>query len=289
MQIINRRFPNMPIEIVPVKVQGEGAAEEIAEAIELLNDRGDADVILVARGGGSLEDLQGFNSEVVARAIFSCGIPVVSAVGHETDFTIADFAADLRAPTPSAAAELVVPVKAELARRIAGLKEALRTAMVQELRLLKERTLHLSGRLIHPRKELADYRLRLDDAFGRVLAALTRQLAQKKDRLNVMRERLARCSPQVMAHELNAVLQHLAKSLLKYMQFYLEYRGGVLRTTVAKLNALSPLQVLERGYSVTRTLPDFTVVRDVHQVNIGQHVEVTVSKGGMVCRVERKR
>ena len=131
IQVINRRFPNLVVEVAPVKVQGEGASEEIAEALQLLNERDDIDVVVVARGGGSLEDLQAFNSEIVARAIFSSKVPVVSAVGHETDFTIADFAADLRAPTPSAAAEIIVPVKYELVKRIGEMRSALRTGIVQ--------------------------------------------------------------------------------------------------------------------------------------------------------------
>ncbi|MCK4793478.1 MAG: exodeoxyribonuclease VII large subunit, partial [Desulfobacteraceae bacterium] len=135
INVIDRRFPNMTVEIAPVKVQGEQAAEEIVEAIELLNDRNDADVIVVARGGGSLEDLQAFNSEVVARAIFSSEIPVVSAVGHETDFTIADFTADLRAPTPSAAAELIVPVKNDLLMRTKEIRGTLKGAINHRIQL----------------------------------------------------------------------------------------------------------------------------------------------------------
>ncbi len=288
IHVINRRFPNVSIEIAPVKVQGEEAAEEIAEAIALFNDRGSADVIVVARGGGSLEDLQSFNSEIVARAIFSSRIPVVSAVGHETDFTIADFAADVRAPTPSAAAELMVPVKAELSGRLAGIKRALQTAMEQKLRLMRERAFQFSKRLIHPRKELANYRLRLDDTFARICGGFTKTLTLERDRLNLIQERLPRRSPRAMAAESNLILEHYVKSLINTVYFLLESRRSRLQTVVTGLNALSPLSILKRGYSLTRTLPDYAVVKDVCQVRIGQQVEVTVSKGGMVCRVERK-
>ena len=165
LNVIGRRYPNVVIEIVPVRVQGEEAAGEIAEALYFLNEQDNAEVIVVARGGGSLEDLQAFNSELVARAIFSSHIPVVSAVGHETDFTIADFTADLRAPTPSAAAELIVPVKDDLVRLIQGITGTLRTSITQRLRLLRERNIRVSGRLVHPKRQIADYRLRLDDAL----------------------------------------------------------------------------------------------------------------------------
>ena len=289
MHVINRRFPNVAVEIAPVKVQGEGAAEEIAEALQLLNEMNDADVIVVARGGGSLEDLQAFNSEVVARAIFASHIPVVSAVGHETDFTIADFTADVRAPTPSSAAELIVPVKEELLRRIREIRGALKSAMSQRLRLLRERTIQLSKRLVHPGRQIADYRLRLDDALGRIVRGLSRRLDEKRDRLNMMRERLGRCGPQFMVKDLDVLLKQHRQTLFSAMQFFLESKRSILRTTVAKLNTLNPLAILERGYSVTRTLPDYALVKDVQQVSVGQHVEVTVSRGAMVCRIERKR
>jgi exodeoxyribonuclease VII large subunit len=286
MHVINRRFPNVAVEIAPVKVQGEGAAEEIADALQLLNEMSDADVIVVARGGGSLEDLQAYNSELVARAIFGSHIPVVSAVGHETDFTIADFTADVRAATPSAAAELIVPVKEELLRRIQEIRGALKTAMYQRFRLLRQRTSQLTSRLVHPSRQLADYRLRVDDALGRILRGLSRQLDEKRDRLNMIRERLGRCSPQFVVEDLSVLLKHHHQTLFTGMQFFLESRKGILRTTVAKLNALNPLAILERGYSVTQTLPDYALVKDVRQVSVGQQVNVTVSRGAMVCRIE---
>ncbi|HID28678.1 MAG TPA: exodeoxyribonuclease VII large subunit [Desulfobacterales bacterium] len=289
IHVINRRFPDVAIQVTPVKVQGQGAAEEIAEALEWLNDMNDADVIVLSRGGGSLEDLQAFNSEIVARAIFASHIPIVSAVGHETDFSIADFTADLRAPTPSAAAELIVPVKTELSRRMLQIRSALKTAVSQRLRLFRERTVQLSRRLIDPGRQVADYRLRLDDALGRIVRGLSRQLEDNTNRLNMTRERLSRCSPQLMVENLNVLLKHRHESQHSAMHFFLESKKSLLRTTVAKLSAMNPLAILERGYSVTRTLPDNVLVKDVQQVNLGQQVEVTVARGGMVCRVERKQ
>ncbi|NVL91129.1 MAG: exodeoxyribonuclease VII large subunit [Desulfobacterales bacterium] len=289
LHVLNRRFPDVAVEIAPVKVQGEGAAEEITEAMQLLNQLGDIDVIVLARGGGSLEDLQAFNSELVARAVFASHIPVVSAVGHETDFTIADFTADMRAPTPSAAAELIVPVKKDLLKRMEEFGKSLKSALFHRIQLLRERTTQLSRRLVHPGKQIADRRLRLDDILGRILRGLSRQLNEKRDRLNMMRERLGRSSPQYMTEDLNVLLKHHCQAFSSVMQFYLESKKSVLRATVAKLNALSPLAILERGYSVTRTLPDYAVIKDVEQISPGQRVEVTVSRGAMICRIERKQ
>jgi exodeoxyribonuclease VII large subunit len=288
ISVLRRRFPNMAVEITPVKVQGEGAAEEIAEALRMLNDRADADVVVIARGGGSLEDLQAFNSEVVARAVFSSRIPVVSAVGHETDFTIADFVADMRAPTPSAAAELIAPVKEELLAYIAAVRAALKNAVVQRLRLLAEQTTHISQRLVHPARRLADHRLALDDRVSRILTGLTRTLTDKRRHLDAIADRLSYGSPQIMAHEYDILLKHSIQSLSNKMQFYIEAQKGKFRSATASLHALSPLAVLERGYSVTRALPGYAIVRDVQQIDVGQQVEVTVSRGAMVCRIERK-
>ncbi|UCG80987.1 MAG: exodeoxyribonuclease VII large subunit [Desulfobacterales bacterium] len=289
LNVIDRRYPNVGVVVAPVRVQGEGAVKEIAEALYLLNEQDHADVIIVARGGGSLEDLQAFNSELVARAIFSSQIPVVSAVGHETDYTIADFTADVRAPTPSAAAELIVPVKQELVRDIERVFDALKRVMSKRLTLLRERALQVSGRLIHPRRQIADYRLRLDDVSYRVVRGFWREFEKMRDRLHVTRARLTRCSPQLLIQDLDTKLQHYGQSLSSAMQFYLQSKGGGLDTTVARLKALSPLAILERGYSVTRVLPEYALIKDVRQVNVGQRVEVTVSKGAMVCRIERKQ
>ena len=289
LNVIGRRYPNVVIEIVPVRVQGEEAAQEIAEALYFLNEQDNAEVIVVARGGGSLEDLQAFNSELVARAIFSSHIPVVSAVGHETDFTIADFTADLRAPTPSAAAELIVPVKDDLDRLIQGITGTLRTSMTQRLRLLRERSIRVSGRLVHPKRRIADYRLRLDDALERIVRGSSRELGQMRNRVHVIQGRLARCTPEFLIQDLGIALKHYGQTLASAMQFCLQSKRGKIDATVARLNALSPWAVLERGFSVTRALPEYALVKDVHQVNVGQHVEITVSRGSMVCSIERKQ
>jgi exodeoxyribonuclease VII large subunit len=289
MTVVHRRYPNVVLQIAPARVQGGTAAGEIVQAIEMLNKKADSDVIIVARGGGSLEDLQAFNSEVVARAIFGSRIPIVSAVGHETDFTIADFVADVRAPTPSVAAELVVPVKDELAAIVQGFKGSLSLAMLQRVRLGRERNVHISKRLVHPGRRVADYRLRLDEGFGRMVRGVSRLLAWRQDQWSVIQDKFFRASPKLSVDELNKLLEQYNRTLVSKMAFIFYKKRSDLRAGIAKLNALNPLAILERGYSVTRSLPDCELVRDVKDVGVGDEVEVTLWKGALECRVERKK
>jgi exodeoxyribonuclease VII large subunit len=289
LHVINRRFPNVNVEIAAVKVQGEGAAEGIVRALQVLNERGNSDVIVLARGGGSLEDLEPFNSEIVARAIFSSNIPIVSAVGHETDYTIADFTADMRAPTPSSAAELIVPEKEVLVKRTAEIKSYLTNVVTQRIRLLRQDVVHLCGRLIDPRRQVADYRLRVDDLLGRTRRACQMLLVQNSDRLSIAEGNFARCGPRVLIEDLNVLLEQYARRLAYAIRFYFQSRNAAFRVTLGKLNALNPLDVLERGFSITRKVPGYALVKDVGQVDVGQQVAVTLAKGQMVCRIEGKR
>ncbi len=190
INIVSRRFANVHIEIFPVRVQGEGAAQEIVSAIQLMNLRADADVAILARGGGSLEDLSAFNTEMVSRAIFASKIPMISAVGHETDFTIADFAADMRAPTPSAAAELVVPLKDELKRRISELESALKHRIYAQIERYRHILSDMSKRLIHPKKNIQMLRLKLDEITERLIFQMNKELQQQRERLSWKTDRL---------------------------------------------------------------------------------------------------
>ena len=182
VHILRRRFENIEILLYPVKVQGEGAAVEIAQGIDYLGAKGEVDVVIVGRGGGSLEDLWAFNEEVVARAIFNCPIPVVSAVGHETDFTIADFVADVRASTPSAAAEIVVQQKRDLIRMIEGLTARMARVMDQVVRGSRERVQGAQKRIRDPRRRIEELRLRLDEHWGRLAQAIMRTWRENRER-----------------------------------------------------------------------------------------------------------
>lgn len=288
LQITGRRFTNMPVEIVPVRVQGEESQEEIVSALRLLNFRQSADVIIVARGGGSLEDLQAFNSEAVARAIFSSDIPVVSGVGHQSDYTISDFVADLRAPTPSAAAELVVPEKGVLLERIVKSENVLKRSVVGQIEACTERIKHLSRGLSHSRILLGDWQLKLDDLMARMEKACVAFLRRYRDAVNVTDKLLVRHNPQCVINEVKRLLEDYRKRAQFATINLLRSGKANLETASGKLSVLNPLAVLDRGYSITRTFPGLSIVKDVGQIEIGQQVAVTVSKGEMVCRVERK-
>ncbi|UCH19458.1 MAG: exodeoxyribonuclease VII large subunit [Deltaproteobacteria bacterium] len=288
LNILDRRFPNIDIEIIPVKVQGYGAEDEIVAGLNILNSRKKADVAILARGGGSLEDLQAFNSESVARAIFDSTIPIISAVGHETDFTITDFVADLRAPTPSAAAELVVPLKAELSQRVKeyriDLKTGIKRYLVQCRTLLRE----ISARLVDPRRKIYDFRLRIDDTTGRLYRLAFSFLHQKREQLSWRTGRLFSNSPANYINTLHKTVDKNNDKLLNLLNIYYNRLRFVFRELTSKLAALNPTAILARGYSITRTLPDEAVVRDARSVKLEQNLEVLLAKGSLRCRVKRK-
>jgi len=288
LKIINRRFSNIHIEIIPVKVQGDGAESEIVSGLDMINARSDSDVAILSRGGGSLEDLQAFNSEDVARAIFSSKIPIISAVGHETDFSIADFVADLRAPTPSAAAELVVPLKIDLSRRVAELTTTLTVRFSRYIEHLQTFANEISNRLIDPNKRVEDLRLRTDDLLARLIRTFKNSIVQHKERLGWRFDRLNTHNPLIHLRKAHDKLEQIHNNMLTYQKICLNNKQSFLRELNARLNALSPNAILSRGYSITRTIPDQVVVRDPQQVKIEQDLEIMVAKGSLICRVKRK-
>ncbi len=286
LRIIDRRFANVRILLYPVRVQGQGAAQEIARAVQALNELPDVDVMIVGRGGGSLEDLWAFNEEIVARAIFSSRVPVISAVGHEVDFTIADFVADLRASTPSAAAELVVRNKIELAQNLKSLERALRQSFRATLDLRQERLFSLKGRLADPRRRLSDQRIRLDDLSTRLAYSLKQGLRRQQDRLRLQQGSLLLLSPAKRLEEhsqkFTQVMRRLTVSLQREIRISRQRFEGVM----GKLCSLSPLGVLERGYSIARVLPSREIVRRADDLKVNSLVNVKVHRGEFVARVE---
>jgi exodeoxyribonuclease VII large subunit len=243
LRIIGDRYPELHVVVVPVKVQGDGAAQEIAVAITELGRLGLVDVMIIGRGGGSLEDLWAFNEEIVARAIFASPVPVISAVGHEIDFTIADFVADYRAPTPTAAAEIAVPKKSELIEHLTVLEEQLLRCVRRELEKAKENWRSLVKRLADPERKLRETQQRLDDLSVDLVRSF-------RDRLRRLKDQLAQES--------------------------------------GRLDALSPLAVLQRGYSIAHKMPEEKIVKDADSLAIGDLLRVTFAKGKSICRVERK-
>jgi len=288
LQIINRRFPNVSIQIIPVKVQGEGAAEQIAAAVEWLNVAKDADVAILARGGGSLEDLQAFNSEPVARAIFASGIPIISAVGHETDYTISDFVADLRAPTPSAAAELVVPEKSELELRRKDIRMLLQIRINHYFRYLNQKLTEQTNRLVDPRRKLEDSCLKVDDLTARLTWVLFHQILRERKHHDFWDDRLHANNPIHLFKNIKIQLEQNCNNLYKSLKIYNKSHQIKIQALAAKLQALSPVAILERGYSITRTIPGKTVVKDPETVSLNQDLEVMVALGRLYCRVKGK-
>ena len=286
LKILWRRYPSMEVRFCPARVQGERAKEEIAEAIRMLNGEGRAEVIVLARGGGSLEDLWAFNEEQVARAVAASAIPVVSAVGHEIDFTIADFVADLRAPTPSAAAELVVPEKAALAQGLSSLSARLNKTVRKNLDRRREILFHLSRRLVHPGRRVRDHLLRLDELEDRLRLAVLGRLSQTASRQETLKVRLLLNSPsrRVLAYRFQAGA--LRQDMLRLASHRLETQRQMWKEMCGRLQSLSPFAVLSRGYSITRLLPGKKILCGVEGVKEGDVVEVFLAEGRMECSVE---
>jgi exodeoxyribonuclease VII large subunit len=286
LKVIGRRFPPMDILISPVRVQGEGAAREIAQAIDRLGRMGGIDVIIVTRGGGSLEDLWAFNEEIVARAIYGCPVPVISAVGHEIDFTIADFVADLRAPTPSAAGELAVPEMAELLNRIRELSGRLRNRMGRMVEMEKRSLASIGGRMPDLRMRLSTRQLKVDDLRGRLTPRLLQLLRLHREVLKGLRSGLMMRNPRLAIAAAGKELSLTGQSLTDLVRRALDRYEQVVRGYADGLNRLSPLNVLQRGYSITRQLPSGRVVRESGMVARGDRVSVRLFRGSITCTVE---
>jgi exodeoxyribonuclease VII large subunit len=279
IKIARRRFPDMAMDIYPVRVQGAEAVEQITAAIKDANRLARNDVLVLARGGGSLEDLAPFNSERVARAIFASRIPIVSAVGHETDFSIADFVADLRAPTPSAAAEIVVPVKGELIHRCMELTGRIQRALRNMLQRDRERLAQSRRMLIHPGKKIQDQKLHLDQLTQRLKRSLDMQARQQHSRLEQIQSRLLNRNPDKMAAEYKAKLELLKSNILHFIRIATYKNSERVKAAQAVLRAVDPHSVLNRGYSITRTVPRGKVVTDARTVRRGQPLEIQLAKG----------
>jgi len=286
INIINRRYPNAYIEIVPVRVQGSGAENELAEAIGLINRRASSDVIVLARGGGSLEDLQAFNSELLARSIHASNIPIVSAVGHDTDYTISDFVADLRAPTPSAAAELIMPVKKDMIYQQVKLKQRLFKAVVNYLGDIKINIRALTLRLKDPGRAIQDARIRIDDLLARCARACARDMDGSKDKLRYLNRTLRLHQPTELIYRYHALLSRIMDNLLHSYLISIEKNKSDLREVSGRLFAMNPMATLERGYSITRRLTDRTIITDESKVDDGQLIETLLKKGKIISTVK---
>jgi len=289
LHIIDRRFENVHILLYPVRVQGEGASSEIAAGIDYLNQHEDVDVIIVGRGGGSLEDLWAFNEEAVARAIHRSRVPVVSAVGHETDYTIADFVADLRAPTPSAAAELVVRDKRETKNAIHSLTIRLESRMLQALQEVRTHLSHLRRIMGDPKKRIEEHLLRVDERVNRMILLMSWTLKRDREHYLHHRSNLFLRNPLQRIQNVRLLLSQREKELAQHTRHGIEIRKKRLEGMLGKLDSLSPLAILRRGYSITRKTPSLQIVRSASQVREGEKVEVRLHEGTLLCGVERAK
>jgi exodeoxyribonuclease VII large subunit len=287
IQLAYKRWPGIHIVLHPVGVQGTGAAADIAEAIAELNRLGGIDVLIVGRGGGSLEDLWAFNEEDVARAIAASCIPVVSAVGHEIDYTIADFVADVRAPTPSAAVEMVLPDRNEMQNRIGGHRERVVQAMRVRIRDCRACVEAERRALVDPAALVQRAMQSRDDLELRLRLALTARVRETRALIEACRQDLLLRSPLRRIQQRLAMLPHLKTRLEQRMKGSLILCRRSLQEAAGALHALSPLAILSRGYSITRRWPDMTVLKRATGVREGDEVHVRLGSGELLCDVRR--
>jgi len=290
VHILGRRFPAADVLIYPTAVQGAAAVPEILAALALAAQRAECEVLIVARGGGSLEDLYAFNDERIARAIRAMPMPVVTGIGHEVDFTIADFIADVRAPTPSGAAELVVPDRREWLLRLARIGQRLDAAAGRQLRSESERLRNLRHRLarLHPGMRLQQGAQRLDELEQRLGSLLRLRLADEDARLQRLAARLASQSPVLRVRDLRLREARLSMRLATAMALSLQAPAQRLALAQRALHAVSPLATLGRGFALATRASDGALLRDAAQVEVGARIRVRLGAGVLDATVLRR-
>ena len=285
--VVHRRCPVIRIRLFPVAVQGPGAAQQIAEAVRLANQQADLDVLIVGRGGGSWEDLWSFNEEVVVRAIAGSRIPVISAVGHEIDFTLSDFAADYRAPTPSAAAESVSPVLVDLMEGMREKNARLAQAMRSTFRFHRHQVALALHTLPVPSQILQRQVQRVDELSFRLGSGIRAMLAAVRPRLAALAAGLERVGPGYSWQRGSLMLPQLLRRLSRAMPWVMTGKKHQLRTVASTLDTLSPLAVLSRGYCILETSPGGKIVKDAQSVQVGDRIRARLAEGRLSCLVEQ--
>lgn len=288
LRILKRRNASLNVLIYPAKVQGSGAAEEIAEGIRYLNTRADIDVIIIGRGGGSIEDLWAFNEEIVARSISQSKIPVISAVGHEVDFTIADFAADLRAPTPSAAAELVSGARDDLrvtvqslgARLLQAMRRSIEGRRLELERLARNRSFNVAPNMIR------DFQQRFDEATLRLKLTAAGYISNIRHREQMLCTRLTRIDLRLIIGRWRERVAYNRQAMISSIKVSLQQAGSRLQGAVGRIDALSPLAILQRGYAICRDAAG-GIVKDAKRMAVGQRVEIILASGELDCVVDK--
>lgn len=275
LNVLTRRYRAAQITVIPARVQGDGAAAEIARGIQWANRVSGIDVLIVGRGGGSIEDLWPFNEEIVARAIFASKIPIISAVGHEIDFTIADFVADHRAPTPSAAAEIVAQSVTETTERLRRQQRQLSHLMRQKLSEVSKYLINIQARLVDPQRRLEDLSLRCDELSHRLNLSMQQKLRERKMRVQLLRTRMP--SPKEMVSAARDALKRLQHQLVLQQKAILSRARESVEQQMTLLDSLSPLKVLQRGYSVV--FKDEKVIRSFKEVQPQDRLRVQLADG----------
>ncbi len=287
LKLLYRRHPSLHVIIAPVSVQGAGAALQIADALRWLGESRLVDVVIVGRGGGSWEDLWCFNEEMVVRAIAASRIPVVSAVGHEIDYTLADFAADLRAPTPSAAAEAVAPIRSDLVDRVASLQGRARRALELQSVVCRRRLESFAYRLSRHRARVQAEAQRVDEIVARLGRAGQARIAAWRRQVEAVSEGLLRRDPQTILREARLLIPQIRKRLESGLRARVALRLERIRALMGMLDDLSPLAVLRRGYSILSRASDGVVITNASSVSVGEDVKATLAQGHLLCTVKR--
>ncbi len=288
LSILKRRFPSIPVKIYPVAVQGEKAAEDIASMIHCANEHNQCDVLILSRGGGSLEDLWAFNEESIARAIYNCDIPIISGVGHEIDFTIADFVADHRAATPSAAAELVSPDRVEWLQNLNNTVNNLHKIILQLLNQKSQTLDYLQKRMQHPGRQLEVQSQRINALQRRLRNAQFVHLTQLNSFLNTIVARLNQHTPIHKLTHYKTQHKNIHHRLMTTIKQSIYVKQQLLANTSRALDAVSPLATLGRGYAIVTKLPEQTLIQSSRSLVLGDKIEARLKQGRVICNVEKK-
>ena len=287
LTVLKRRFPAVEVIIYPIPVQGDQAAAEIVEMLHLAQRRNECDLLILTRGGGSLEDLMAFNDEHLVRTIAQLKLPIISAVGHEIDTTLADMVADHRTPTPSAAAELATPDRDELQRQVANLKQRLSYRFREQLSRCRQRLDSYNKRLqiSHPKRQLEQRQQQLDELQGRLLRSIQLQLDINNNRFINLQSRLKAQHPALHLAQLQQQLTKLTPRLRQAIKAIVNDKRRSLSAVGKQLHTVSPLATLERGYAIAWKMPEKEIVREADQVSKGDQLEVRLGKGTIKTKV----
>lgn len=288
LSVLKRRFPAMPVTIISAPVQGDEAPQKLINALQIADRDEQFDVILLCRGGGSIEDLWAFNNEALARAIGQSSTPIVNAVGHEVDFTIADFVADLRAPTPSAAAEMLSPNREDIIERFLSYRSQLQRRIKSHINT-KANTVHnLSRRLKHPRDKLDQWHQRLDQLEIRLSQAITKRNQNKRFYFETLSQRLSKVSPHLLIKQKHQHLQELEKHLQRNLHINVNEKKQHYHRVISQLDIVSPIATLKRGYSISLNA-DQKILRSVNDVKTGEVIKVKLGDGELTSTVQDKQ